>query len=542
MLSFTPHVRRPRRPQHIMFVNDEHVSNYTHAISVKLPSRSDDQDLRAYIAENGAHSEGHRSPSQYCQKTVDLRVDMDATTCYQPVETLYHGFEASRLALCEYSLPGIGGPLHQIMPIDFSIPTPYVDMATARYKIMVRHSRRALRHDRRQWFEDVCAAVAVGKGSEYSRKLHAAERMLCKSLAPQGRQIAGSNGTVHFRAQAVSAHHFGDRVTIGSQASSSVHLTASRDPLQIADLILAPDDAVRTLKSMPVRRATADAVPPLAFTSIANQLGPPLCVCSISVSRNRIAYAGAHIAPILGRKGAALQRSADRSVSLLKRSLVPVFVWGLGATWNGSADRLVDAGYASSNASAVAAFLHTHPSLLSSQESAWQPHKGVLQGHNLAALVFDVFYSEITAEIDKRRLLEPCVPHSTCMVGGVAFRDDYALARVADGNASLLKKLAHAAELVEAVHSEFHLLLNWAPGKTEATIKLTSSTAKSLYAGLCKVGALAGLNQPAVALSNGHKLAVSATYPHLGRLHAQDLKLTKEIQNRLVSCLQGEKP
>eukprot|EP00971_Amphidinium_carterae_P226052 4483693-Amphidinium_carterae.1 len=134
------------------------------------------------------------------------------------------------------------------------------------------------------------------------------------------------------------------------------------------------------------------------------------------------------------------------------------------------------------------------------------------------------------------RLLQADPVLGSCMIGGVAYRDDYSLAIAADDNAELIRKLSHAAELVESVHSEYHLALNWAPGKTEATIKLVASTAKPLYAGLRKVGAVAGLAQPAVALNNGKHLALSSTYPHLGRQHAQDLRMQKEIMQRLVKA------
>eukprot|EP00971_Amphidinium_carterae_P140598 2786313-Amphidinium_carterae.1 len=53
-------------------------------------------------------------------------------------------------------------------------------------------------------------------------------------------------------------------------------------------------------------------------------------------------------------------------------------------------------------------------------------------------------------------------------------------------------------------------------------------------AGLRRVGAAAGLAQPAIALDHGKVLAVTDAYPHLGRYHNQKLKVTKEVRQRLV--------
>eukprot|EP00971_Amphidinium_carterae_P107304 2125956-Amphidinium_carterae.3 len=88
------------------------------------------------------------------------------------------------------------GSLLQIDAILCSTPAAYVTLANARTRILVRASRRALRHDRRQWFENACAAVADGKGSEHLRKLHAAVRLLSRTTVPRGRILADENGYV----------------------------------------------------------------------------------------------------------------------------------------------------------------------------------------------------------------------------------------------------------------------------------------------------------------------------------------------------------
>eukprot|EP00971_Amphidinium_carterae_P237168 4707256-Amphidinium_carterae.1 len=125
---------------------------------------------------------------------------------------------------------------------------------------------------------------------------------------------------------------------------------------------------------------------------------------------------------------------------------------------------------------------------------------------------------------------------SSVLVGGVAFRDDFALPSIAEDNSLLLQKLVQAADIVAAVHADFHLKVDWSPGKTEATIRLTSASAKGLYAGLRRIGAAAKLRQPALKLANDLVLAICDVYPYLGRLHHQGLKLSKEVQARIVKA------
>eukprot|EP00971_Amphidinium_carterae_P011525 226920-Amphidinium_carterae.1 len=92
------------------------------------------------------------------------------------------------------------------------------------------------------------------------------------------------------------------------------------------------------------------------------------------------------------------------------------------------------------------------------------------------------------------------VTASTCMVGGMAYRDDYALALMETDNKALLRKVVQAANIIAAVHADHHLVLNWLPSKTELTLRLTGPSAKPLWAGLRRIGASAGFKQPALAL------------------------------------------
>eukprot|EP00971_Amphidinium_carterae_P116505 2307829-Amphidinium_carterae.1 len=122
-------------------------------------------------------------------------------------------------------------------------------------------------------------------------------------------------------------------------------------------------------------------------------------------------------------------RSASASlfvdVSAAFDSVPHPVLWGAGANWDGTSTSIERSGYSSVSAEALVLFLHQHPSLLTKvgippslvellrmwgssswlvsdpeQSSAWRPHTGVPQGHNLAALIFDLFYSAVMAEID----------------------------------------------------------------------------------------------------------------------------------------------
>eukprot|EP00971_Amphidinium_carterae_P343866 6483898-Amphidinium_carterae.2 len=259
-------------------------------------------------------------------------------------------------------------------------------------------------------------------------------------------------------------------------------------------------------------------------------------------------------------------------------SVAQPLVWGLGPQWDGGTSTLEQRGHSPSMALSLAAYLHSYPAILarvgipyavvdllrvwgsaswavtdSSQKAALRSCCGVPQGHNLAALIFDIFYSNLMSDIDRllqqtgivvclpvvsSRLLsqDPSAEH--CAVGGMAYRDDYALAMMDDDNKVLLNKVVQAADIITSVHNDHHLALNWLPGKTELTLKLTGASSKPLWAGLRRIGASAGHKQPALALQPAHQqaqlLLISDIYPHLGRLHGQHLRVKKEIDRRIV--------
>eukprot|EP00971_Amphidinium_carterae_P201853 4005205-Amphidinium_carterae.2 len=667
VLTLTPHKRRKRSAAKSTFSSSEHLGSYTRTVSAVLPDWNHALDPRVYMQNAISTMEQvvkETAPKHAVTKkpwiTASTWSLMYTINKWRRMVSAWHrrDYEYASLLLCELGPPSFGALL-QIQKIDGSTPFAYLDLAAARIRILVRTSRRALRYDKRQWFEAACEAVATGAGSEHLRQLHAAVRLLSRTVAPRGRSLVNEDGTVvrgvddvcslwhrhwgvHFNARETASHDFSDRLTMTTPVETP--LAEYCDPLGDQDLVFDASEVTNVLLRMPVKRATADVIPAAAYTALAVKLGPPLCALfnlCLSQCQVPLAYAGARVVPVWKKKGSALHCASYRPISLLTLeaklfaklclrklearlcyhqaqfgtghrsgieypqvtviqmaawalaervpsatlfvdvraafdSVAHPILWGLGAHCPDVANSLIEAGYAEQQAHSLAAFLHTHPTLLSrvgippmvvellrqwgsstwlvsasSSESAWRPHTGVPQGHNLAALVFDLFYAEILTEIDRKllhagiglelprcsgRLLQTAPGLGNCMIGGVAYRDDYSLAMVATNNDELIQKLSHAAEIVEAVHSEFHLTLNWAPGKTEATTRLVSNTAKPLYAGLRKIGAVAGLTQPAVALQNGHRLALSATYPHLGRQHAQDMKMHKEVMQRLVKA------
>eukprot|EP00971_Amphidinium_carterae_P325897 6456441-Amphidinium_carterae.1 len=258
-------------------------------------------------------------------------------------------------------------------------------------------------------------------------------------------------------------------------------------------------------------------------------------------------------------------------------SVAQPMVWGLDPVWDGTPEWLERDGRSAQFAlSSMAAFLHSHPTILAQvglpasivellrvwgsstwivtedgQDDALQPTSGVPQGHNLAALIFDIFYSDIMVAIDRElvnagiAIMLPCpsgrmlsipVDAPVCHIGGVAFRDDFALALMDPDSKTLMKKTIQAAEIVASVHTSRHLKLNWAPGKTEVTLKLCGKSVKALMSGLRQVGAAAGLKQPAFMMADSQFLAISDAYSHLGRLHTQHLRVSKEVTHRLIKA------
>eukprot|EP00971_Amphidinium_carterae_P102402 2027360-Amphidinium_carterae.1 len=666
MLSLTPHGPRVLcNKKKAYFVNDVHISDYRTAMLKETSPWSSTQDPRMFLQELlprmlttvQSTAPVRSSPRKPWMTDCTWHL-LGVLNKWRRFLTAWHRGDlrhATRmLQLLGY--PAFG-PLLVLLSVEPSTPLVYQSIALHRVKLLVRQSRKAIRHDRRAWLDKCCADAADMRAPDASRILHAAVRTLAKAPNARGRQLAGDDGVVHvdpsvvhsmwhahwgqhFRASPVPMHRFDDRLTMVEAPLSR----SAADPFSVPQLEFDHVEVTKMLRSMPTRRATADLVPATAFTELAALLGPPLaelfnlCVRQCNIP---LAYAGARLVPIWKRKGGALQQSSYRPVALLPLesklfarlclrklesrlayhssqfgtgvrcgiefpqvtivqiaalglsqqvptatlfvdvtaafdSVIQPILWGLGPSWCGSEQTLVDQGHDVITATSVAAFLHSHPTMLSrigippsivellrmwgtnswmlasaEQPSAWRPLAGVPQGHNLAALVFDIFYSEVMQEIDRQllsshcgillpmvagRSLQPMRAASDVLVGGVAFRDDLAIPIMDTDNKSLLLKLEKVAAIVASVHRQFHLDINWKPGKTEATLRLVPPSAKSLLAGLRRIGAAAGLRQPAVALDAVNTLAICDVYPHLGKLHSQFLRSGKETQKRLIKA------
>eukprot|EP00971_Amphidinium_carterae_P299127 5942609-Amphidinium_carterae.4 len=118
-------------------------------------------------------------------------------------------------------------------------------------------------------------------------------------------------------------------------------------------------------------------------------------------------------------------------------------------------------------------------------------------------------------------------------IGPAAYRDDLAISITGDSNAQLLVKLAHMAEIVQDVHSRFHLQVNWAAGKIEAVLSLVGSTSKPILQGLLQIGHRHNMGRPALALQHQKLLTIAKQYPHLGCIHMQSLSLHGEVQQMI---------
>eukprot|EP00971_Amphidinium_carterae_P170106 3370412-Amphidinium_carterae.1 len=191
--------------------------------------------------------------------------------------------------------------------------------------------------------------------------------------------------------------------------------------------------------------------------------------------------------------------------------------------------------------------------IMSSMElpRAVRPHTGVLQGQNLAGLLFDVFYSALMDVINTKlgedgigillpvpqtRSLQLCPTDLECEVGTVAYRDDLALPLAADTNDELIKLIGRAVRILESAHQEFHLHLNYSRGKSECVVHLQAPSAKGYMQGLKMVGKASGLSGPAIPVHHGGHILLAQEYPHLGRSHAQSGSLRREVTCRVAKA------
>eukprot|EP00971_Amphidinium_carterae_P248407 4931611-Amphidinium_carterae.1 len=170
----------------------------------------------------------------------------------------------------------------------------------------------------------------------------------------------------------------------------------------------------------------------------------------------------------------------------------------------------------------------------------------------MAAQVFDIFFGHILSvlfqELREAGLLVDLVlpvgraldhhdhdgrQAQTIQLGPLAFRDDLAIALWGTTNQELLTKVIHATRIVQDILSRFHLQINYAASKSEATLALCKPDAKAVWQGVRMVGRAQKARCPALAISDGVHLLVARTYAHLGCQHLQDLSVRAEAQQML---------
>eukprot|EP00971_Amphidinium_carterae_P345621 6486683-Amphidinium_carterae.3 len=237
---------------------------------------------------------------------------------------------------------------------------------------------------------------------------------------------------------------------------------------------------------------------------------------------------------------------------------------------------MVQRGYTQERAEALLVFLQSHPVILDKLhiprvvidllrawgsatwmitgdhcEEAVLPHTGVPQGHNLSALLFDLFYSDLMVDLDHMLAdadltFHLAVPASRiplvsaddeqCQIGSVAYRDDLAVPVVATDADTLISAVSKVTEIVEAVHAQRFLRVNYAKGKTECTINLVGPRSRGLLQGLRQVGKASNTGCPTILLPDGQPLRVVQEYNHLGRIHSQTGFSKKEIATNLAQA------
>eukprot|EP00971_Amphidinium_carterae_P102627 2031534-Amphidinium_carterae.1 len=256
-------------------------------------------------------------------------------------------------------------------------------------------------------------------------------------------------------------------------------------------------------------------------------------------------------------------------VSAAFDSVLKPYLWGLHPH-DQDLCQPKDSSYSHAQVEAIGAFLAYHPSILAQcglpssliavlrcwgkgswftvdSSSACSSSVGVRQGDNISALVFDIFYGFIMSKLYLELVSIGILTHipfvrgrsysasgDLVAVGPSAFRDDMAIPLSADTNEELLLRVKKLAEIVDSIHKQFHLEVNWSRSKTEATINLIAPTGKPLMQGMKNIGHANKIGAPAIALQPGRFLVIAAAYVHLGCVTSQDGSCSKEI-NRMVS-------
>eukprot|EP00971_Amphidinium_carterae_P088920 1759803-Amphidinium_carterae.1 len=268
---------------------------------------------------------------------------------------------------------------------------------------------------------------------------------------------------------------------------------------------------------------SCDSFRPVALLTLEAKLLAKLCLDRLAP---RLAYHcsqfGSGARPgVMYPQASVLQAAAYARTLAMPSATIFVDVIGafdavpLPLLWSGSCGTTIEErttsfqqlGYSAPTAESMAEFLQSNPCILEkigvphsviavlrnwgsstwlvtdvdAQEAA-HPHTGVLQGQNLAGLLFDLFYADLMVDVNARLaeaelgfslpvpvgrslIIEDASPH--IQIGGVAYRDDYALPLMAASNEELIHMIGCVAELVASVHREHHLSINYTKGKTE---------------------------------------------------------------------------
>eukprot|EP00971_Amphidinium_carterae_P329005 6461218-Amphidinium_carterae.2 len=331
---------------------------------------------------------------------------------------------------------------------------------------------------------------------------------------------------------------------------------------------------------------------PIALLTLESKLLAKLCLSKLGpmLSYHASQYGSGPKAGVLYLQLAVLQASSFSRASHMASATIFIDVFGafdsvpLPMLWDedditthpSKQAAFEQRGYSAPSAAAMAKYLQDHPCILAkvgvplsvidllrswgsntwlvsnvNQTSALHPHTGVLQGQNLAGLLFDVFYSHLmqTAETKltesgiglvlpmvRDRSLQLHEDGQTCSVGCVAYRDDLAFPLASPTNAGLIDMIAKAVSILAAVHADYHLQLNFSRGKTETTINFLSPSSKGYMQGLRMIGRSAGLGAPAIPLDDERHILLAQEYNHLGRYHAQGGSLRKEISCRIAKA------
>eukprot|EP00971_Amphidinium_carterae_P352277 6492525-Amphidinium_carterae.2 len=211
-------------------------------------------------------------------------------------------------------------------------------------------------------------------------------------------------------------------------------------------------------------------------------------------------------------------------VSAAFDSVLKPLLWGVHPHDAYSADGDGRGSYTSVQCQAMGAFLSDHPAILAQcglphglvsllrcwgkgswftvdSSSACASTVGVRQGDNISALIFDIFYgfiiSKLYLELVSAGVLSEipfvkgrswCASTDLIVVGPSAFRDDMAIPVSASTNDELLRRVQSIAEVVDSIHKQYHLEVNWSRSKTEVTLAMVAPTAKPLMQGLKNIG------------------------------------------------------